>query len=152
MPLPVAALLRSAGLKVAGHVLWKDTLPTRSPGIYIIARVPNADDHMAPSVSVELLPEDLRRRWLFDESVVYIGRTKRSLRGRLSAFYRHVHGRRSPHAGGQSLLLLLEHDICPLWVYWTEIAAEAVADAEGKLIQAFKAHTGGRRPFANSAG
>jgi hypothetical protein len=77
--------------------------------------------------------------------------TEGKVRGRLRAFYRHVHGNPSPHRGGQDVLLLLEH--WPLWVYWAQVPPMQAAAIEARMLARFAdalpAGTAHRLPFAN---
>jgi len=99
-------------------VLWGQELPETRAGVYVVV----ADNG--------------------NHEIVYIGRTRRSLRKRLREFCRHRYGDKSPHRGGQEVLL---HK-CPLLVYWAPTADYAAA--ENSMIEYFKARTGGL-PYAN---
>ncbi len=88
------------------------------PGVYVVAI--NSDPEWQSGLPVpEELPPKFRGRWLADQPILYIGKAggpgfKSVLGKRLGQFYRHCHGRRSPHSGGQYVKLLT----LPLWVFW----------------------------------
>lgn len=69
-------------------------------------------------------------------------RPKGGLNKRLLQFRRHVYGKRSPHRGGQAILLL----DCQKIVRWAEVADDA--GAEHRLLEIFK-QLAGRYPFGN---
>jgi putative transcriptional regulator len=148
LPLPtsptvtVRDLFGAAGLPVLGPVSWDATLNERRPGVYVIATVANADDTVS-SVAPLDLPPIVASRWLPRQPVLYIGQTSRSLKTRISEFYRHKHGARGPHKGGQDVKLLVN---CPLSVYWSPTARGV--EAEEKMLEEFVAITN-RLPFGN---
>jgi hypothetical protein len=88
------------------------------------------------------LPIEIAARWISSQPVIYIGRTRRPLSRRINEFYRHIHGNRSPHRGGQDVKLLE----CPRWVYWSPVDAADIA--EHKMIETFIEKVGSF-PFAN---
>jgi hypothetical protein len=133
--LSVLELFRRAEIEMRGPVRWSDPIPEMSSGIYVVALVD------LTAVVPEKLSQSERDRWNLGEEIIYIGKAK-SLRQRLQQFYRHVHGRRSPHRGGQDLKLLQ----APLQVYWG-CAADCAA-AEGSMIDIFYSEIG-KLPFAN---
>jgi putative transcriptional regulator len=148
LPLPtshavtVRQLFGAAGLPVFGPVSWDTTVNEKRPGVYVIATVANPDDNVSPVVAVDL-PPMVASRWLPCQPVLYIGQTSRSLKTRISEFYRHKHGARGPHKGGQDLKLLMN---CPLSVYWSP--TERAVESEEKMIEAFVATTN-HLPFGN---
>jgi hypothetical protein len=109
-------ILHRNGATLCGPVPWGTPLPDRTPGVYVITAA--------------------------GQDVVYIGRAGSSLQKRLGQFYRHVYGRRSPHRGGQDILLLTG----PLEVYWAT-TRDYVAIEHG-LIEAFHKRWG-RKPIGN---
>lgn len=137
----VTEIFGAAGLWTCGPVDWKEPIRESGPGVYVVAICPCADD-VCPSVDVSYLQTDTAARWVPFQAIIYIGRTKRPLSGRIGQFYRHVHGDRSPHRGGQDVILLQ----CPRWVYWSP--TEEWANAEKKMIEYFKTKVG-QFPFAN---
>ena len=137
----VRALFNAADLKPCGPVAWGQAIVEKKPGVYVIAVVAEADKS-CEHIDVSYLPNVVAKRWISSQPVIYVGRTKRSLSRRINEFYRHVHGRKSPHRGGQDVKLLK----CDLWVYWCP--AECVAVVEQKMIEAFRV-IAGSLPFAN---
>lgn len=93
----------------------------------IISWISSAGNENPPSspvpgeaaVTPAVITAYLEKSWLPDESIVYIGKAGSSLKNRLSQFYRHTLGKRSPHAGGQRLLAL--SCVNNLSVFWAEI-------------------------------
>jgi len=58
---------------------------------------------------IDELQKQLSKFWILDESIFYIGKAeKQSLQTRVSQFYRHKVGKRSPHKGGYWLKLLVD--------------------------------------------
>ena len=107
-------------------------MPESNAGVYVVARVgdPKADctpcalrfiDPLPPGIDLDLEYE--RQRWLPSESIIYIGKTDRPIRKRVSEFHTHRCGDKSPHAGGQVIKLLK----CDLWVYWSAASARNVS-------------------------
>ena len=141
--LTVRSLFHCAGLKPSGPVPWNIAVEDRLPGVYVVALVGDAD---LPGAAIDItnLPQGEAARWIPGAPVVYIGRARRSLRRRISQFYRHEHGDPRPHRGGQAVLLLPE---ASRWVFWAP--TEASVEAERIMIETFMAHAGGRLPFAN---
>lgn len=133
MSLSVEKLYTLAGLVPSGSVRWGDDFPSVRSGVYVIAI-----EHTLPSSN---LPDHERAFWLTDETIIYIGRAIQLTR-RLRQFRRHVYGKKSPHRGGQAILLL----DCPKTITWAEV--EDYCAAEAALINAFRAEIG-RMPFGN---
>ena len=98
-----------------GPVRWGTPVPERRPGIYVVTTA---------------------------YEIVYIGRTTQPLQRRVGQFYRHKHGRRSPHRGGQDVKLLS----CPLWIY--RAPTDDPVGVEHRMIETFKARMN-KLPFAN---
>jgi hypothetical protein len=101
-------LFEGVGVVPCGPVPWNNpVLETRS-GIYVVARVPSADE-LGERVEAEDILKightSKHKFWLSDQPVVYVGKAT-CLRQRLGQFYRHRYGNRSPHRGGQDVLLL----------------------------------------------
>jgi putative transcriptional regulator len=138
----VRELFGAAGLPVFGPVSWDKTVNEMRPGVYVIATVAKPDERVSPVVPVDLASM-VASRWLPRQPVVYIGQTARPLKTRLNEFYRHKHGARGPHKGGQDLKLLVN---CPLSVYWSP--TERAVAAERKMIEEFVVTTN-RLPFGN---
>jgi hypothetical protein len=113
--LTIEDLFGSAGLSPCGPIAWDQDCPERGKGVYVV---------------------------VIDSEIVYIGRTKRPLAQRIREFYRHKHGEKRPHRGGQEVLRMLGARL----VYWC--AAENRTEAETKMLDAFK-NNNGRLPRAN---
>jgi hypothetical protein len=133
--LSVAELFGLANLRLDGSVQWNLPVPETGPGVYVVSVADPVNVTIPDSYEAD------RDRWLPDQAVIYIGRSK-GLRKRIGAFYRHKHGARKPHSGGQSILLVDR----PKTVHWA--AAADYAHAEDQLIEAFKS-VAGRLPFGN---
>ena len=131
MALTVAEIFHAAGLLPHGPARWETAVNELLPGVYVLSLV--ADPHgLYDLADVPKLPENIAGKWLTGEPVVYIGRTRRALRKRLAEFYRHKYGNKSPHRGGQAVLLL---DPKP-WVFWASTNDPTIA--ERKMIEAFR--------------
>ena len=86
----IAELFDSAGLSPSGPVPWKEPVPERKAGVYVIVEEPNV--------------------------IIYIGRASGSIATRVGQFYRHKYGAKAPHRGGQEILRLTQ----PKAVYWAQ--------------------------------
>jgi hypothetical protein len=109
-------LFEKVHLPLSGPVPWGTPVPETRPGVYVVARA--------------------------SREVVYIGRTTKSLKLRLSQFYTHRYGNRSPHRGGQDVLLLKE----PLFVHWA--ATTDPHPLKTAMLDTFEAAEG-KFPYAN---
>ncbi len=112
----VRDLFNEVGLSVSGPIKWETPVPELGPGVYVIAEVSGR--------------------------IIYIGRTGRSIRKRMSEFYRHKYHAKSPHSGGQEILTLTD----PKMVYWAP--TEEWLDKERIMIAAF-CQREGHMPFGN---
>lgn len=130
-----------AGLTPRGPVAWEMPFEERQPGIYVVA-LSESINLSRDAIELRNLPPHELAKWVPGERIVYIGRTKRGLQRRLREFYRHTYGARSPHRGGQAVLLLS----MPRFVYWA--ATDHSTEAEHSMIEHFKAATD-QLPFAN---
>jgi hypothetical protein len=139
--LNVTQIFLAAELNPTGPVPWGTRIEETRAGVYALALVPDPRAGCG-SIDISNLPPDLRGKWLDDQPVIYIGRTRRSLRHRIGQFYRHKYGNKSPHRGGQAALLLE----APLWVFWA--ATDQPAQAERAMIERFR-DTTNALPFAN---
>lgn len=137
----VAEVFAAAGLRPYGPSPWGRAIDETRPGVYVLS-VASDPNTCFGLFDVPGLPPEMAHRWLADEPVIYIGRTRRPLRLRVGQFYRHKYGKKSPHRGGQAVLLL---EPKPL-VFWAP--TEDAAGAERDMIEAFLRRTG-RLPFAN---
>jgi hypothetical protein len=95
--LSIEELYKLADIVPAGSVRWGDDVPSVQSGVYVIAI---KDALPGPDIS-----DHERSFWLSDQTIIYIGRAKQLTR-RLRQFRRHVYGKKSPHRGGQAILLL----------------------------------------------
>jgi len=131
------AVLRSLDLMIDGPVRWGQPVRSRAPGIFLV-ELPSADalaplDIVAirawlarvPSLELDgarpepaALADRVRRFWLPGQSVLYIGRTSKSLSARVSALYGTGLGDRRPHSGGHWLKTLKPVDSLRIW--WAE--------------------------------
>jgi len=150
----VAELFEMVSLSPCGPVRWRNAVPESHKGVYVIARVrdPNACCLECDLPLRNPLPQGVEidgdyelGRWLRAEPIVYIGKTDQPIEKRVGQFYQQKCGNRSPHAGGQAILLLN----CDLWVFWSKSANPW--DAELAMLAAFKKQTG-RAPYANFDG
>lgn len=143
MPSSVSSLLVQASLTLSGQVRWGKRIPDDSPGVYLVAISSKPDrlenpfgerapiDHQKIGAWIDRVPGltldagrpsifELQNRlseyWLPDETILYIGKTSSSLKGRMNDFYRTQLGNRSPHAGGHWLKTLSVLD--KMHVYW----------------------------------
>ena len=103
----------------SGQVEWGIHVPDKRSGIYIVTTADPVDG----------------------QHVVYIGLSK-CLSRRLSQFYRHKYGAKSPHRGGQEILNLTS----PMTVHWAAI--DDYAAAEDTVLETFRMVVG-QRPFGN---
>ena len=138
----VAEVFKAVGLSPCGPVPWLTKISERTAGVYVVALV--ADANFGCQVYADYLSSSNRQRWLPNEPIVYVGATKckQGLAGRIEAFYRHKHGKRSPHRGGQDVKLLK----CSLWVYWS--SAMDAFGCEDRMLAVFRERVG-QPPFAN---
>jgi hypothetical protein len=140
MPTTIAEAFATGSLAREGVVKWGTEPTTPQPGVYIVSlteSLDNCDGKLieAPLAAAEFqrwldvraeltldgnrpsiqeLMDRIRRFWIPDEVILYIGRAT-SLSARLQAFYRTLIGARSPHSGGYFLKLLSNLD--QLWVH-----------------------------------
>ncbi|MEO5919376.1 MAG: transcription elongation factor GreA [Candidatus Limnocylindrales bacterium] len=146
------ALLRAVGLLPDGPVIWGRPLTTRSAGVYLVELAEPAPtaplENQRIGRWIERLPElrlagerptarslmaRLASLWLPNESVVYLGGTRRSVGGRTLALARHVLGDRHPHADGQWLHAVVGIERARIW--WAE--TDAVEEYLDALFDAF---------------
>lgn len=149
-----AELLRSVGLIVDGPVTWGQAVRSAAPGVYVVelpAPLPSPPiDHNVLRAWIEGVPtllldgkrptpHELAARlaafWYPDQTILYIGRTDRSLGGRLAAYYQTPLGDPRPHAGGHWIKTLRDLSHCLVW--WAETDAEE--EFEDALLTAFEA-------------
>jgi len=126
MPSTVADVFAAAGVPPAGVVRWHTRVPQPAAGVYVVAltddiastgraRADAPIDRARLEYLLAVRPEvlldgarptaaelidRLRRFWLADEVVLYIGLASRSVRTRVRQYYTTPLGARKPHAGG----------------------------------------------------
>src|SRR5947209_4198782 len=138
----VAEIFKEANLTPHGPVRWGTAIPDKSPGIYVVALTGDANASSCV-IDADYLETYERQRWIPNQPIVYIGQTTgQTLAKRLAQFYRHKHGAKSPHRGGQAVKLLT----CDLWVYWSP--CDKPLHVEHIMLDAFIRRTG-KLPFAN---
>lgn len=154
MPDPSRApdLIRDLGLSVDGPVLWGQPVRSRAAGLFVVEASAPSDSaaldfravrdwvERVPSLMVDgkrPTPNELEDRlsafWLPGQTILYIGRTTKSLGPRVAAAYATRLGDRRPHAGGHWLKAL--RGLERLRVWWTE--TDAPEEYEDGLVSAF---------------
>jgi transcription elongation factor GreA len=147
-----AGLMRSLGLDVDGPVRWGSQLPSQAPGVFVVEtdaplteapidltalrrwleRVPDLRlDGERPTPNA--LAQRLAGFWIAGQSLLYVGRTSKSLAGRVGALYATELGHRRPHAGGHWLKTLRDSSRLRLW--WA--VTDAPEEYEDALLGAF---------------
>jgi transcription elongation factor GreA len=146
------ALLRSLGLEVDGPARWGQLPRSRRPGVFVVesprASASAPTDIVAvrrwiegvPSLLLDgerPTPTALDRRlgefWVPGQTLLYVGRTDKSLAPRVAALYATPLGRRRPHPGGHWLKTLRDLDRLRLW--WAE--TDAPEEYEDAILTAF---------------
>jgi transcription elongation factor GreA len=135
-----------------GPVRWGESVRSRAAGVFVvelpvplsvapidtlalrrwIERVPTLRlDGRVPT------PTELSARlagfWLSDQTVLYVGRTAKSLAGRVAALYATPLGDSRPHSGGHWLKTLRDIERSRVW--WAE--TDAPEEYEDALLSAF---------------
>ena len=153
LPEPTTAgLMRSLGLDVDGPARWGSLLPSQAPGVFVVEtdaplaeapidltairrwleRVPDLRlDGERPTPNA--LAQRLAAFWIAGQSLLYVGRTSKSLAGRVAALYATELGHRRPHAGGHWLKTLRDPARLRLW--WA--VTDASEEYEDALLGAF---------------
>jgi transcription elongation factor GreA len=154
VPTSAADLLRSIGLDVDGPARWGATPASRAPGIFAV-ETPEPSDHApididevrrwlerVPGLRLDgerptqtVLAERLRAFWVPGQTLLYVGRTAKSLSGRVGSLYATELGHARPHPGGYWLKTLRDRSRLRLW--WAETGASE--EYEDELIAAFVA-------------
>ncbi len=144
--------MRSLGLDVDGPIRW-GSLPSRqAAGVFVVELSTPLEaaplDQLALRRWLERVPglrldgerptpttlgQRLASFWVPGQSVLYVGRSARSLGARVGALYATELGHRRPHPGGHWLKTLSDPQALRLW--WSE--TEAVEEYEDALIGAF---------------
>jgi transcription elongation factor GreA len=176
-PRSAVALIRSLDLLPDGPVVWGQAVTSRSPGIFLV-EVPTRTDtapvdivavrdwlERVPGLRVDgerptasELVARLDTFWLPQETVVYVGRTSKSLAARVASLLHTPLGDRKPHPGGHWLWTL--RDLSKVRIWWAEtdapeeyedgMAAAIAADVEAPVASAL-AEFGPVLPWANMA-
>jgi len=144
--------MRSLDLEVDGPTRWGSLPTTTAAGIFVV-------EAAAPAPSAPLDLNEIRRWlervpglrldgerptqatlgrrlgsfWLPSQTLLYVGRSSKSLASRVAALYATELGHRRPHSGGYWLKTLREPSRLRLW--WAETAA--AEEYEDALISAF---------------
>ncbi len=154
-PTTTVGLMRSLGLDVDGPARWGSSPPSQSPGVFVVEtdaplaqapidlaavrrwleRVPDLRlDGERPTPN--LLANRLASFWIAGQSLLYVGRTGKSLAGRVAALYGTELGHRRPHPGGHWLKTL--RDLPRLRIWWA--VTDAHEEYEDALLGAFAEH------------
>lgn len=147
-------LLRASGLMPDGPVTWGQQVRSRAAGIFVVelpaglesapidSRAILAWLQRAPDLRVDgerptqaALAARLASFWLPRQRVLYVGRTSKSLSGRVAAAYATRLGDRRPHPGGHWLKTLQPIDQLRVW--WAE--TDAPEEYEDGLLALFAA-------------
>jgi transcription elongation factor GreA len=152
-PAPTAAdLLRSIGLDVDGPIVWGTRPSSRAPGIFVVETpTPEPSAHIeidevrrwlerVPSLRLDgerptqsTLAARMRAYWLPGQSLLYVGRTAKSMSARVGSLYATELGHAQPHPGGHWLKALHGYERLRLW--WA--VTDAPEEYEDALIAAF---------------
>jgi hypothetical protein len=162
VPTTIAEAFAAATLGREGVVRWGTKPTTYGPGVYIVSLTESLDSCVGKLTEAPLSPlefqcwldrrreltldgtrptvqqltDRIRRFWIPDESVLYIGLAGTSLSTRLGQYYATLIGDRSPHAGGYFLKLL--SNLSQLWVHYAECSS--VKAAENRMLRRFCEH------------
>ena len=157
--------MRGLGLYVDGPVRLGRPVPSRSPGVFVIELASPTDEapldilalrrwiERVPTLTLDgsrPSPHELGRwlaeRWLPGEPVLYVGRSAKTLGGRLAAINATPLGDARPSSAGHRLKALVQSE---LRVWWSE--TDAHEEFEDALLAEVAARNDGRLPFANLA-
>jgi hypothetical protein len=160
MPTSISDLFSNLSLLIQGPVKWSSKIQDDLPGVYVVSVTPNPNEKKnrygdVPPIALDLvrnwiayvptlklngvrptandLKDNLSRFWLADEPILYIGKTRASLKKRVEQYYKTRLGDSKPHAGGHWLKTLSVLD--NLYVYWA-ITSEP-EHFEGDLLKTF---------------
>lgn len=136
-PRSAVALLRSLDLMPDGPTRWGEPVRSRASGVLLVETAARLDtapiDVTAVKAWIERAPglrldgerptptqllDRLGTFWLPQETVVYVGRTSKSLNARAASLFATPLGDRRPHSGGHWLWTLLGRDQLRVW--WAE--------------------------------
>jgi transcription elongation factor GreA len=147
-------LIRGRGLLADGPVAFGQPVRSRRSGIFLVELSHGLDaapiesrsmaawlahvpalllDGVRPSQAE--LTARLASFWLPNQRVVYVGRTSKSLSGRVAALYATDLGRRRPHSGGYWLKTLQSPESLRVW--WAD--TDAPEEYEDAILTAFSA-------------
>ena len=151
-PPSTADLLRSIGLDVDGPARWGTKPSSRAPGIFVVETASPSDSasididevrrwlERVPDLRMDgerptqsSLAARLRTYWVPGQTLLYVGRTARSLSARVASLYATELGHARPHPGGHWLKTLRARSKLRLW--WAE--TDAPEEYEDELIEAF---------------
>jgi hypothetical protein len=158
MPTTISDAFMAANLPHGGVVRWGQEPPTAASGVYVVSltrSVGTCDQKLeepplasakfeswlqvCPRLTLDGEPptvtqlmDRVRRFWLRDEVILYIGLAA-SLSKRLGNYYRTSIGARGPHSGGYFLKLLSNLD--ELWVHYA-LSLEPIS-SEQELLRRF---------------
>lgn len=155
-------VFQSADLTISGVCRWRDPIPSRNPGVYVVSLDPNAEEgggmtsapldpealdswlRHCPGLSIDgrradavELAAHLARWWLPGTSILYIGKAEgQSLRRRVGQYFDTPLGAPRPHGGGYWLKTLA---VLPeVYVHYAEVPIDVHAGVvEDDLINAF---------------
>lgn len=130
-------------------------IPTR-PGVYLVYReTDNAPVFLEESIGGRHKRKDptddvgkLARKWVGDARVVYIGKTDKTLCGRVAEYIKCGKGYDHGHWGGRYIWQLEGCD--DLLIAWKPTPGSDPSGVESELVKAFES-TYGRLPYANIA-
>lgn len=174
-PRSAVALIRSLDLLPDGPIVWGQAVPSRSPGIFLVEVPVRTDEAPIDIVAIRdwlervpglmldgerptatVLAARLASFWLPQQTVVYVGRTNKSLAARVSSLLHTPLGDRKPHPGGHWLWTL--RDLPKVRFWWAEttapeeyedgLASAIAAEVEGP-VAAMLAELGPILPWAN---
>jgi transcription elongation factor GreA len=148
------ALLRSLDLMPDGPTRWGEPVRSREPGVLLVEVAGRLDEAPIDITAVKAwiervpglrldgerpTPTQLAARlasfWLPQQTVVYVGRTAKSLSGRAASLFATTLGDRKPHSGGRWLWTLAGRDQLRIW--WAETpSAEEYEDGLFEAIAA----------------
>jgi transcription elongation factor GreA len=136
-PRSAVALLRSLDLMPDGPTRWGEQVRSRQPGVLLVEMAGRLDeapiDITAVKAWIERVPglrldgerptptqlaQRLAASWLPQQTVVYVGRTAKSLSARAASLFGTPLGDRKPHPGGHWLWTLAGRDQLRIW--WAE--------------------------------
>ena len=174
-PRSAVALIRSLDLLPDGPIVWGQSVPSRSPGIFLVEVPARTDEAPIDIVAVRdwlervpglmldgerptatQLAARLASFWIPEQTVVYVGRTSKSLAARVSSLLHTPLGDRKPHPGGHWLWTL--RDLPKLRIWWAETTApeeyedglaSAIAADVDASVAAVLAEFGPILPWAN---